>query len=82
MGFSKWIGASIGWSFGGPIGAIIGMAVGSLLDASSKGGASNSRNQAATRSGPRGMHFNRVCNGLKSLIFKSRFTPVPWTSVR
>ena len=51
MGFSKWIGASIGWSFGGPIGAIIGMAVGSLLDASSKGGASNSRNQAATRSG-------------------------------
>lgn len=51
MGFSKWIGASIGWSFGGPIGAIIGMAVGSLLDASSKGGASNSRNQDATRSG-------------------------------
>ena len=51
MGFSKWIGASIGWSFGGPIGAIIGMAVGSLLDASSKGGASNSLNQAATRSG-------------------------------
>ena len=26
MGFSKWIGATIGWSFGGPIGAIIGMA--------------------------------------------------------
>ena len=51
MGFSKWIGASIGWSFGGPIGAIIGMAVGSLLDASSKGGFSNSQNQAATRSG-------------------------------
>ena len=38
MGFSKWIGATIGWSFGGPIGAIIGMAVGSMLDASSKGG--------------------------------------------
>ena len=49
MGFSKWIGASIGWSFGGPIGAIIGMAVGSLLDASSKGGSSNSQNQATTR---------------------------------
>lgn len=32
MGFSKWIGASLGWSFGGPIGAIIGLALGSLLD--------------------------------------------------
>ena len=45
MGFSKWIGASIGWSFGGPIGAIIGMAVGSLLDASSKGGVARTQNQ-------------------------------------
>jgi DnaJ like chaperone protein len=51
MGFSKWIGASIGWSFGGPIGAIIGMALGSLLDASSKGGVVRTQNQAATRSG-------------------------------
>ena len=33
MGFSKWIGASIGWSFGGPIGAIIGLALGSVVDA-------------------------------------------------
>lgn len=51
MGFSKWIGATIGWSFGGPIGAIIGMALGSLLDASSKGGRVSSQNQSATRSG-------------------------------
>ena len=51
MGFSKWIGASIGWSFGGPIGAIIGMAVGSLLDASSKSGVSLNKSQTATRSG-------------------------------
>ena len=51
MGFSKWIGATIGWSFGGPIGAIIGMAVGSLLDASSKGGAVNTQSQSATQSG-------------------------------
>lgn len=33
MSFSKWIGASIGWSFGGPIGAIIGLALGSVMDA-------------------------------------------------
>ena len=51
MGFSKWIGATIGWSFGGPIGAIIGMAVGSLLDSSSKGGTVHTQSQQATRSG-------------------------------
>ncbi len=33
MSFSKWIGASLGWSFGGPIGAIIGLALGSVVDA-------------------------------------------------
>ena len=33
MSFSKWIGAALGWSFGGPIGAIIGMALGGVVDA-------------------------------------------------
>jgi DnaJ like chaperone protein len=33
MSFSKWIGAALGWSFGGPIGAIIGMALGGIVDA-------------------------------------------------
>ncbi|WP_242083818.1 TerB family tellurite resistance protein [Aestuariivivens sediminis] len=33
MSFSKWIGAALGWSFGGPIGAIIGLALGSMADA-------------------------------------------------
>ena len=51
MGFSKWIGASIGWSFGGPIGAIIGLALGSLLDSSSKGGTLQSSAKTQTRSG-------------------------------
>ena len=32
MSFSKWIGAALGWSFGGPIGAIIGMALGGIMD--------------------------------------------------
>lgn len=32
MSFSKWIGAALGWSFGGPIGAILGMALGSFVD--------------------------------------------------
>ena len=37
MSFSKWIGASLGWSFGGPIGAIIGLALGSVVDAMGNG---------------------------------------------
>lgn len=37
MSVSKWIGATLGWSFGGPIGAIIGMALGSLVDAITSG---------------------------------------------
>ena len=37
MGFTKWIGAALGWSFGGPIGAIIGMALGSMVDVAGKG---------------------------------------------
>ena len=32
MSYSKWIGATLGWSIGGPIGAIIGLAIGSIVD--------------------------------------------------
>lgn len=38
MGFAKWIGGAIGWSFGGPLGAIIGVAIGSLIDSSTQEG--------------------------------------------
>jgi len=38
MGFSKWIGGALGWSFGGPIGAIIGLALGSVVDSMSNDG--------------------------------------------
>lgn len=31
MGFSEWIGASIGWALGGPVGAVIGMALGGFV---------------------------------------------------
>jgi len=34
--FTKWIGATLGFTFGGPIGAIIGYAVGNLIDGFSK----------------------------------------------
>jgi DnaJ like chaperone protein len=31
-GFSKWIGAGLGWAFGGPIGGILGFTLGAILD--------------------------------------------------
>ncbi len=30
--FGKWIGAGLGWAFGGPIGAVIGLGVGYIFD--------------------------------------------------
>ena len=38
MSFAKWVGGTIGWSFGGPIGAIIGLAIGSFIDNLSSNG--------------------------------------------
>lgn len=38
MNVSKWIGATLGWSFGGPIGAIIGLVLGSIFDSFSDNG--------------------------------------------
>ncbi len=57
MNFSKWIGAALGWSFGGPIGAIIGLALGSIVDALGKsvefkqGSQSNGKRQTTTQPG-------------------------------
>jgi DnaJ like chaperone protein len=48
MSFSKWIGASIGWSFGGPIGAIIGMALGSVVDAMGNGNSATQNRRGGT----------------------------------
>ena len=32
--YGKWIGAGLGWAFGGPLGAILGFAFGTFVDAS------------------------------------------------
>ncbi len=34
--FSRWLGAGLGWTFGGPIGGMLGFALGSLVDGLSK----------------------------------------------
>ena len=51
MSFAKWIGASVGWSFGGPIGAVIGLALGSLVDSSSRKPQFRKRVTSQTQSG-------------------------------
>lgn len=49
MSFSKWVGAALGWSFGGPIGAILGMALGSVVDGFSNGEARTYTRQKSGR---------------------------------
>ena len=67
MSFAKWIGASVGWSFGGPIGAIIGLALGSLIDGSSSKTNRYTRSKAPTQSGD----FEVSLLILSSLVIKA-----------
>ncbi|RSK41423.1 TerB family tellurite resistance protein [Mangrovimonas spongiae] len=49
MSFTKWIGAALGWAFGGPIGAIVGMALGGVIDGMSSSEAKTFKRQYQTR---------------------------------
>lgn len=85
MSFAKWIGGALGWSFGGPIGAIIGLAIGSLIDGSTKSGgfllgdgntqgrqtASQSRRQTGTRPQTRSGDFELSLLILASVVIKA-----------
>ncbi len=44
--FTKWLGAGLGWSFGGPIGAILGYAIGNAIDGFTKKDIQGFRRQA------------------------------------
>jgi DnaJ like chaperone protein len=59
MSISKWIGASIGWSFAGPIGAIIGLALGSIVDAAANGNGSPLLGETQHRKRPRSYDYRR-----------------------
>ena len=60
MGFTKWIGATLGWSFGGPIGAIIGLALGSMVDSLSSGNSGSFSNQGQPQQGRRTTYTTRT----------------------
>ena len=53
MSFAKWLGASLGWSFGGPIGGILGFALGSVIDGFSGVDMGDFRQTTSHRSRPR-----------------------------
>ena len=67
MSFSKWIGATVGWSFGGPIGAIIGLAIGSLVGNTSTKSKRYERVYSQTQSGD----FEVSLLVLASLVIKA-----------
>lgn len=72
MNFSKWIGAALGWSFGGPIGAILGLALGSVIDGISNGkGSSQHGEQTLNRSQTQPGDFEVSLLILASIVIKS-----------
>jgi len=48
--FSKWLGAGLGWTFGGPIGGILGYVLGSFVDGFSGSDIIDYQRQASTKS--------------------------------
>lgn len=46
--FSKWLGAGLGWTFGGPIGGILGYVLGSLVGGFSESDIREYKNEART----------------------------------
>jgi len=72
MNFSKWIGAALGWSFGGPIGAILGLALGSVFDGMSNGdGSSVFREPSANRPQTQSGDFEVSLLILASIVIKA-----------
>jgi len=48
--FTKWLGAGLGWTFGGPIGAFLGYMVGNVIDGFTKKDIQDFRDQAQNHS--------------------------------
>ncbi|WP_417872238.1 TerB family tellurite resistance protein [Xanthomarina gelatinilytica] len=72
MSFSKWIGAAIGWSLGGPIGAILGMALGSVVDVFSNGSIKvDTQNPYARRRQTKSGDFEVSLLILSSIVIKA-----------
>lgn len=71
--YGKWLGAGLGWAFGGPIGAIFGYGIGSLLDGKSKTKVNPEQGYSSqgTRYQTGAADFNRALLVLAAAVMKS-----------
>ena len=68
--FSKWLGAGLGWTFGGPIGGILGYVLGSFVDGFSGNDIIDYQRQASTKS-TRSGDFEVSLLVLAAIVIKS-----------
>lgn len=69
--FSKWIGATLGFSFGGPIGAILGFAAGSFIDGFSSEDVRNAQQLRGSRSSSQSGDFEMSLLILSAVVIKA-----------
>lgn len=71
MNFSKWLGAGIGWTFGGPIGGILGYVLGSVIDGFSDKDILEYRDEAASRTNTASGDFEISLLVLAAIVIKT-----------
>lgn len=69
--FTKWFGATLGFSVGGPIGGILGFVVGSFIDGFSKEDVSNARQFSQSSSSKQSGDFEMSLLILSAVVIKA-----------
>lgn len=69
--FTKYLGATLGWSFGGPIGGIIGFVVGSFIDGLSKEDVADARRFSQSSSSSQSGDFEMSLLILSAVVIKA-----------
>lgn len=69
--FSKWLGAGLGWTFGGPIGGILGYVLGSFVDGFSESEIREYQQEARTNTNTNSGDFEISLLVLASIVIKA-----------
>lgn len=69
--FSKWLGAGLGWTFGGPIGGILGYVLGSFVDGFSESEIREYQNEARTNTNTGSGDFEISLLVLAAIVIKA-----------
>ena len=69
--FTKWVGATLGWSVGGPIGGILGFVVGSFIDGFSKADVESARQFSQSSSSSQSGDFEMSLLILSAVVIKA-----------